>query len=144
VILDSKKKDGDGFHGVYMYKPNTYEFDIITGRIHDPRISIQDAARKLIDKHNIKYIFLTLGAEGCMVLGSDLTESIHCPSRCTQVVEVSGAGDSVLAALAIGEAHAMKTRDIANLAMDFAAIAISHSPSDLKSMTSAYRELGLP
>jgi D-beta-D-heptose 7-phosphate kinase / D-beta-D-heptose 1-phosphate adenosyltransferase len=139
VILDSKKKDDAGFAGVYMYKPNRFEFDIITNRVHDPSISLEDAAKNLMNKREIDYLFLTLGEDGCIALGRKMGEVFRCASRSTNIVEVSGAGDSVLAALAIGEAQGRDIGGTATLAMELAAITTSFSPSDIDGLMTAYK-----
>jgi bifunctional ADP-heptose synthase (sugar kinase/adenylyltransferase) len=138
VILDSKKKDDAGFAGAYIYKPNRFEFDIITDRVHKPHISIETAAIDLLSRREIDYLFLTLGEDGCVVFGRRMGAPVRCHSHAKSIIEVSGAGDSVLAGLAIAEARGFDVAQGATLAMELAAITTSFSPSDIDGLIKAY------
>jgi len=78
-------------------KLNDIELASLAGRA-DPAV----AARRLIDRHDLDQVFVTLGAAGALALGADGTcERIAAPGD-VAVVDTVGAGDAFAAVLIAG------------------------------------------
>ncbi|MEI9412747.1 ribokinase [Mesorhizobium salmacidum] len=70
-------------------------------------------------------VVITLGAEGCLVVGSGQTGSFRLPAPHVEVVDTSGAGDVFCGCLAGGLARKMSVRSALKLALAAAAIAVT-------------------
>lgn len=92
--------------GVYLIKPSLSEMAELAGR-HDLNLAETiEAARGIVHSGKCKIIMISMGAEGAVLVSSDLTMKITPPQ--VSVVSTVGAGDSMLAGflfrLAAGEA----------------------------------------
>ena len=95
LIIDPKT-DFKKYANAYMLKPNKNELSFATGiKIKDEK-SLQEAGWKLKKELNIKHLIVTLSDEGMAYFGKDY---IKIPTIAKEVFDVTGAGDSVLAAL---------------------------------------------
>ncbi len=98
VIVDPKQKDPEFYHGAYLITPNIKEASEITKM--DPK-SEEDIT--LIGKK----LLLDLGANILITRGKDgMTlcqekEIVHVPTKAREVYDVSGAGDTVIATIAL-------------------------------------------
>ena len=61
-----------------------------------------DAARRLIDRHELEQVFVTLGAAGALTLGADGTCEHVAPANNVAVVDTVGAGDAFASVLIAG------------------------------------------
>lgn len=126
VIVDPKKDNFSLYKNADIITPNFNELQRSTKiRIHDNQ-SIIDACKDLICKYNFKYIVAKNGSKGMIVVGKDNFVK-HIKAHYVESPDVTGAGDTVIAALSIAYA---KTQDIefsANFANSAAAIAVSKS-----------------
>jgi rfaE bifunctional protein kinase chain/domain len=126
LIVDPKKNDFSVYEKANIITPNLNELQKATKiQIQDSQ-SIVDACTELIRKHNFNYIVAKRGAEGMTIVGKDNFVK-HVEAHCVESPDVTGAGDTVIAALSIAYA---KTQDIefsVNFANSAAAIAVSKS-----------------
>tara|TARA_B110000196_G_scaffold318763_1_gene334892 strand:+ start:201 stop:1106 length:906 start_codon:yes stop_codon:yes gene_type:complete len=126
LIVDPKKNDFSVYENANIITPNLNELQKATKiQIQDSQ-SIVDACTQLIRKHNFNYIVAKRGAEGMTIVGKDNFVK-HVEAHCVESPDVTGAGDTVIAALSIAYA---KTQDIefsVNFANSAAAIAVSKS-----------------
>ena len=105
VIVDPKGSDYTKYSGATLVKPNLKEFSEATGRRYAPespvfRQNIIEGARKLFDKYGIENLIVTLSEHGMMFIPSDNPDNaIQIPTAAREVFDVSGAGDTSLAAL---------------------------------------------
>ncbi len=84
---------------IHTLKPNRLESEYLT----DMRINNLNDAYRAIDcfiEQGVQRVFMSLGADG-LVYGSG-DERCHCPACPTQVVNATGAGDSMMASIAYG------------------------------------------
>ena len=65
------------------------------------------AAKKLILKYNIGNIIVTMSEHGILIVSQNKKYSYHIPTLVREVYDVSGAGDTVVAVLALGLAHGL-------------------------------------
>jgi ribokinase len=72
-------------------------------------------------------VVITLGADGCLVLGSDQAESFRLPAPHVEALDSSGAGDVFCGCLAGGLARMMSVTSALKLALAAAAIAVTRT-----------------
>ena len=126
LIVDPKKDDFSFYQNAHIITPNLNELQKVTKiKIGDAQ-SIIDACTELIKKHNFNYILAKRGAEGMTIVGKNNFVK-HIEAHIVENPDVTGAGDTVIAALSIAYA---KTQDIelsARFANNAAATVVSKS-----------------
>ena len=132
IIVDPKKDDFDHYHGVNIITPNLNELQKATKVKIDGNQSIIKACKKLIEEYHIEYIVAKKGDKGITIVGEDNFVK-HIKPHNVENPDVTGAGDTVIAALSIAYA---KTNDI-ELSTKFAnaAAAIAVSKAGTASVT---------
>ena len=123
IIVDPKKDDFYHYNGVNIITPNLDELHKATKMKIDDNESIIKACKKLIEEYCIEYVVAKKGDEGITVVGEDNFVK-HIKPHTVENPDVTGAGDTVIAALSIAYA---KTNDIefsAKYANAAAAIAV--------------------
>ena len=116
VVLDA---DGDAFaHGVeaapYLVKPNDAELGRFCGRKLEGDGDIVDAARELLEK-GVEKVMVSLGGDGAILVARDAVWRARQPQ--VQAVSTVGAGDSVVAALAVAYQRGEGDEEAVRLAM---------------------------
>ena len=103
TFVDSKRTDYVVFAGAYVYKPNLSEFQKAVGHTVDVGFGLEDQVRDFgmgfLRAYDIDNMVVTLGGEGAALVGKDGAFSMAKPDRVLNVYDVSGAGDTALAAL---------------------------------------------
>jgi D-beta-D-heptose 7-phosphate kinase/D-beta-D-heptose 1-phosphate adenosyltransferase len=125
VLVDPKGQDFSRYRGASLIKPNRKEFELIVGPCAN-QSDLIEKGRALIDSLNIETLLLTLGEEGMLLIEAN-GEVGHVPSSSKELVDVTGAGDTVIASFAIAKASNkghLASMHLANLA---ASIAVSRS-----------------
>ena len=126
LIVDPKKENFSFYKNADIITPNLNELQKATKIQIQDNQSIVDACTDLIRKHNFNYIVAKRGAEGMTVVGKDNFIK-HIQAHNVKNPDVTGAGDTVIAALSIAYA---KTQDIelsARFASRAAAIVVGKS-----------------
>jgi len=107
VVVDPKSSEWSKYAGATLVKPNLKEFSEATGRKFNPGSAnfceeIVCAAKELLSRHKIGGLLITLGEHGMIYVpaGGSQSDVIHLPTRAREVFDVSGAGDTTIAALA--------------------------------------------
>jgi D-beta-D-heptose 7-phosphate kinase/D-beta-D-heptose 1-phosphate adenosyltransferase len=119
VAVDSKRLDPAVFRGCSVMAPNHLEATRMTGTA-DPQLAAERIAA-VTDSA----VIVTLGPDGMMVFDHGRSEHIH--SQAHEVADVTGAGDSVTAALIVGLLEGQSIFDAARFASAVAAIAVEHT-----------------
>jgi D-beta-D-heptose 7-phosphate kinase/D-beta-D-heptose 1-phosphate adenosyltransferase len=89
------------YTGATMVTPNRHETERLTGLPLRNVGAVREAASQIHDACHSEYVCVTLDAEGAALIGPDgLFE--HVTTKTRDVYDVTGAGDEVLAALAVG------------------------------------------
>ncbi len=125
VILDPKIYNSHIFKYSNIITPNIKELGDITNTKIVDISSIENVSRKLIDEFNINYVVVTKGEEGMTII-SDNEPIKNIKAHKVNNPDVTGAGDTVIAAL--GSVYA-KTGDIekaAEIANAAAALAVQN------------------
>ena len=100
VLADPKPQNVTMFHGVTCVAPNVHEAAAASGvRIVD-HVSLERAGKTLLERLECRYVVITRGEAGMSLFGSDGAR-LDVPSVARKVFDVSGAGDTVIAVLAL-------------------------------------------
>lgn len=114
VLVDVKGNDYSKYHGAWLLKPNVKELADLTGMpvgTHEERINAAYELRKNVES---TYILTTCGSKGMFIVGDGMTKNIGTTGRA--VYDVTGAGDTVIAYLAVGIANGMDIVDAMSMA----------------------------
>ena len=115
VILDA---DGDllaaGIKASpYLIKPNNHELSGLLGRtLHTPR-ELEAAARELMEQYGIGKIVVSMGGDGALYVTEE--ETVYAEGLKVVVGSTVGAGDSVVASLAVAEESGMGLEEMVRL-----------------------------
>ncbi len=83
-----------------MLTPNRFEIVEACNLEEHHQAAIEEAGSKLLSELGLKYLLVTQGEEG-MTLFEKGKETIHLPVESRKVYDVTGAGDTVIACLAV-------------------------------------------
>jgi len=100
VIVDPKGVDYSRYRGASVVTPNLNELEMAAGFLGHGDAKLEEAARSVLAKSGIQAMVATRGAEGLSVIRMD-TEPVHVRAQAREVFDVSGAGDTVVATLAL-------------------------------------------
>jgi D-beta-D-heptose 7-phosphate kinase/D-beta-D-heptose 1-phosphate adenosyltransferase len=124
VIVDPKSANLAIYRGATLIKPNRKEFAEATRSRADSENSIAEAAQDVIQLADCEAVLVTQGERG-MTLVSRRGETLHVPGLPVKVRDVSGAGDTVAAALALALAAGADWETALRVANAAAAVAVS-------------------
>jgi len=98
VTVDPKFTNFLAYRQATLFKPNLKESAQALARTIETTRQVEEAARELQQKLQVQAVLLTRGADG-MTLYRETGEIWHIPTQTREVADVSGAGDTVIAAL---------------------------------------------
>jgi D-beta-D-heptose 7-phosphate kinase/D-beta-D-heptose 1-phosphate adenosyltransferase len=124
VIVDPKSANLAIYRGATLLTPNRKEFAEATRSRADSAASIAEAARDAIYLADCEAMLVTQSEHG-MTLVTRAGESIHVPALPVKVRDVSGAGDTVAAALSLALAAGGDWETALRVANAAAAVAVS-------------------
>lgn len=125
VVVDPKGLDYSKYKGAYIIKPNKKELAEAAKTDKISTISdVQTAAKAIFAQTGAAYIIVTLSEEGMAIVSEDGYELL--PVKATEVFDVTGAGDTVLATIAYFIASGLSVTEACQLANHAAAIVIRH------------------
>lgn len=122
VLVDPKGRDWRRYRGASLLTPNLAELEAVVGPCSDESLLVEQA-RKLCSTLDLGGILLTRSERG-MTLIRATGEPLHLPTRAREVFDVTGAGDTVIAAFAAGVAAGLEWADAAHWANVAAGIAV--------------------
>ncbi|MFS2319014.1 D-glycero-beta-D-manno-heptose-7-phosphate kinase [Maricaulis sp. D1M11] len=123
VIIDPKSKDLQRYSGATVLTPNAKEAEDATGIACDTPERAEAAARAILELAQCETVILTRGPQGMTVCTRDGTLR-HMPTLAREVFDVSGAGDTVVATLALALASGAPVEAAADLANRAAGIVV--------------------
>ena len=124
VIVDPKSLNFAVYRGATLLTPNRKEFSEATRSRADSTGSIAEAAQDAMQLADCEAILVTRSEHG-MTLVPRNGEAIHVPALPVKVRDVSGAGDTVIAVLALAYASGRALPEAMRLANTAAGIAVS-------------------
>ena len=104
VVVDPKGADYSGYAGATVITPNRKEAELTAGASLARWDDLVHTGHRLRERLGLDYLLITLGAEGLVLFARDRRE-MHLPTRAREVFDVSGAGDTVAALMALGLAQ---------------------------------------
>ena len=122
VLVDPKQEDFAVYRGATLLTPNRREFERAVGRCRTEDELVQ-RGRKLIEEMDWQALLVTRGEEG-MTLIQRTGDPVHIPAQAHEVFDVTGAGDTVIAALAAAVAAGESLPQAAALANLAASVAV--------------------
>jgi D-beta-D-heptose 7-phosphate kinase/D-beta-D-heptose 1-phosphate adenosyltransferase len=129
VVVDPKGSDFERYRGATVLKPNRSELALLTGLPARQHEETMQAARQLLRLAGSTAIVVTEGKDGMTLLRPQTEEmpEEHFPSFAREVYDVTGAGDTALATLAVALAAGAPLGDAVWLANLAAGLAVGES-----------------
>lgn len=101
IIVDPKGNDYTKYKGATLCTPNVKELSIVTNQKLNSEESILNAGIKLCNDINLKYLMLTRSEKGISLFENNRKSKADFPTVAKDVIDVTGAGDTVVATVAI-------------------------------------------
>ena len=122
-LIDPKVPHIDYYAGASLITPNHHEAEAITlMRIRNAE-EARGAAERFRERARCESVLITRGEHGMWLLGPD--GEFDLPAETREVSDVTGAGDTVIATIALGLAAGGTLQDAARLANRAAGLAVS-------------------
>ena len=141
VIVDPKGSDYEKYRGATFITPNLKEFTEICGQKIDSPATLMVAARALISKYHLQGLFVTQGAGGMTFV--TLEDHFHVTATAREVFDVSGAGDTVIATLAIALSKGIDPQTACVLANAAAGLVVSKAGTATTTLQELQHELSI-
>ncbi len=122
IIADPKKSDFSVYAGIDILTPNEKEISEAARRKLKSENEIITFARKIIVQHKIGEILITRSSRGMLLVGINYAKKIKTEAK--KVVDVTGAGDTVISILAVMKACGFSTFESATISNKAAGIII--------------------
>ena len=140
VIVDPKSANFAIYRGATLLTPNRKEFAEATRSRADSADSIADAAQDAMQLADCEAILVTLSEHG-MTLVPRHGESVQVPAHPVKVRDVSGAGDTVAAVLALSLAAGADWEVALRMANAAAAVAVSKKGTAVVTLAELRRKI---
>ena len=125
VVVDPKGLNYEKYQGAYIIKPNRKELAEAAKTEKISNIAeLQNAAKTIFQQTGATYLIVTLSEEGIAIVTEQSNKLL--PVKATEVFDVTGAGDTVIAAIAYFIALGLPVDEACELANYAAAIVIRH------------------
>ncbi|MGH7997348.1 MAG: bifunctional heptose 7-phosphate kinase/heptose 1-phosphate adenyltransferase [Opitutaceae bacterium] len=142
VALDPKPSSGNEFHGLDLITPNMKEAAELAGlRGGGEPPDLAAVCRAIWRRHRPHNLVVTLGSDG-MVISREGRAGSKIPTAARQVYDVSGAGDTVIAALTLALTSGADLEEAAHFANAAAGVVVGKvgtatvTPEELLSLQS--------
>jgi len=123
VLLDPKVHHADYYKPITLITPNQREAELLSGMTIDSENQLEAAGKLLLQKFECPFALITRGEEGMSLFFQG--GSHHLPTFARQVFDVTGAGDTVIATLALAQAAGATMEESAILANHAAGLAVA-------------------
>lgn len=115
VIIDPKGKDWNKYKGAWLITPNVKELaEISEEEISNTDFDISKATKTVLHKYNLEQLLVTRSEKGMSLCSKE--EAIHIATHSEEVFDVSGAGDTVVAALSLAIAKGIDIKEAIHIA----------------------------
>ena len=123
VIVDPKGLNYEKYKGAFIIKPNRKELaEAAKAEKIKTAADLQEASQIIFSQTNANYLIVTLSEEGMAIITGSGTKLL--PVKATEVFDVTGAGDTVIATIAYFIAAGLSVEEACELANHAAAIVI--------------------
>jgi rfaE bifunctional protein kinase chain/domain len=134
VLIDPKGDDYERYANASLLTPNRSELRDVVGRWSSEQ-ELESKVRELCQRLSIEALLLTRSEEGMTLFSKD--QRVDMPAKAREVFDVTGAGDTVIAALAVALASKMDLPE----AVDFANHAAGVVVGKLGTSTATLKEI---
>jgi rfaE bifunctional protein kinase chain/domain len=128
LLVDPKVPHIERYAGATVITPNHHEAELVTHMRIRTAADAREAARRFRDRAKSDAVLITRGEQGMWLLGpggpAGGDEEIELPAEAREVADVTGAGDTVISALALASAAGASLADAARLANRAAGIVV--------------------
>lgn len=127
-LVDPKGRDFSPYRGASLLTPNRSEFEAVVGACSS-EADFEKAAKQLISECQLEALLVTRSEEGMTLFQQTKTEfqSEHFPASASEVFDVTGAGDTVIACLAAAIAAGSELAEASNIANHAAGLVVAKS-----------------
>ncbi len=122
VVVDPKGEDYSGYRGATLVTPNRREFELVAGRFRD-HAELEKKARAMAESLELGAVLVTRGEDGMSLIERG-GRVLHVPAHAREVFDVTGAGDTVIAAVGAACAVGADLKDAIALANVAAGIVV--------------------
>lgn len=122
VLVDPKGDDYARYHGATVLTPNSAELREVVGRWKD-EADLAQRAQKLRERLGLRALLLTRSEEGMTLFYAG--GALHEATKAREVYDVSGAGDTVIATLAVMLGSGASLADAVRVANHAAGIVVA-------------------
>lgn len=142
ILVDPKKNNFNHYKNVTLFKPNFKEFKEGLNISNNNRIETLKNGSKILHKKGIEIVFVTLSENGIFISYKKDKKIINkiIPGNQIDVVDVSGAGDTVIsiAAMLLNDMDIEKIAHISNLAGGIVCEEVGVVPIDKNKLLKEY------
>lgn len=124
TALDPKPDSGNEFYGLDLITPNRREAIELSGLKFpsEDEVDLDKVCARIAEKYGSKNLVVTLGPDGMLIRNDHVVRKIDTAAR--QVYDVSGAGDTVIAALTLALASGASLEEAAHFANAAAGVVV--------------------
>lgn len=123
TLVDSKNKDLSKYRGATVVKPNKKEAALASGIAIVDNESLEAACKKIAEITACQTVVVTLSEDGIAAYNNNILTKK--PTKALDVYDVTGAGDTVVAALAFALANKLPIAEACDFANSAAAIVVA-------------------
>jgi D-beta-D-heptose 7-phosphate kinase/D-beta-D-heptose 1-phosphate adenosyltransferase len=123
LLVDPKVPHIERYAGATIVTPNHHEAEAVTHIRIRTAADAREAARRFRERAGSEAVLITRGEHGMWLLGP-AEDEIELPAEAREVADVTGAGDTVISALALAVAAGASLTDAARLANRAAGIVV--------------------
>jgi D-beta-D-heptose 7-phosphate kinase / D-beta-D-heptose 1-phosphate adenosyltransferase len=142
VIADPKRLDFAAYRGATILTPNEHEVRLATRIEAEQDTEAYRAGKLALEATGGQAVLVTRSAKGLTLVRRD-AEALHLPTRAREVADVSGAGDTLVAALAVALGAGADLPEAAMLANTTAGISVGKQGTATVSRWELLNELHL-
>lgn len=123
IIVDPKGSDYTKYNGATLCTPNMKELQDVCKNICKSEIDIEKYGKEIVNKFNFDYLVITRSEDGISLISKE--EKKDFPAKAKDVIDVSGAGDTVVASISLLKTIDLKIDEICILANLAASVVVS-------------------
>lgn len=125
IIVDPKGKNYNKYNGATICTPNTNELSIISDENLNSEESIKKAGVELCENCGFNHLLLTRSEKGISLFNKDENFKTDFPAVPKEVIDVTGAGDTVVSIVALLYASGFSIEECCRMANVAASVSIS-------------------
>ena len=124
IFVDPKGADWGKYQYATLITPNIKEAEAVFGKKLEKDEDFELAGAKICSTFNIEACLITRGGDGMSFFSKNNT--FHLKSNAKEIFDVSGAGDTVISAMAAGLAIDLSYREAAEFSNQAAGVVVGH------------------